>query len=134
MLCSPAPAALLLKPSSRRVRSANPLSRDSRFFAHRVIRVDHNCDEPILIVRGDTLVTEDSPVRSAEILGRIVSVERGGKLIDASRTRRLSQRTLAWALRRSDLLIVATLHLHFLRARISSRFAGRAIPSSQESF
>lgn len=109
-------------------------SRDSRWFAHRVIRVEQNRNEPILIVRGDALVTEDSPVHSGEILGRVVSVVRRGKSIDARRRQSLTQRTLAWALRQSDLLVTATLHLYSLRARISRRFAGRAIPSAQESF
>lgn len=109
-------------------------SRDSRFFAHRVIRVEHNCDEPILIVRGDALPVEDPPVHSAEILGRVVSVERGGKLIDVSRTQSVWRRSLAWAMRRSDSLVSATLRMHSLRTRIARGAANRATPSAQESF
>lgn len=109
-------------------------SRDSRFFAHRVVRVERNSGERTLIVRGDALATEDPPVRSAEILGCVVSVERGGKLIDASRTQSVWRRTLAWAMRRSDSLVSATLRMHSLRTRITRRAAGRATPFARESF
>src|SRR5579872_2457183 len=109
-------------------------SRDSRFFAHRVICVEHNCDELTLIVRGDALATEDPPVHSAEILGRVVSLERDGKLIAASRKQSLWRSILAWAMRRSDSLVSATLRLHSLRTRITRRAASRGTPSVQESF
>ncbi len=109
-------------------------SRDCRFFSHRVIRVEHNCAERTLIARGDALPAEDPPVHGAEILGRVISVERGGKLIDVNRTQSVWRRTLAWAMRHSDLLVSATLRMHSLRTRIARRAASRATPSAQESF
>ncbi len=50
--------------------------RDGRFFAHRVIAVACNSDEPCLITRGDRLCYDDAPVSSAELLGRVISIER----------------------------------------------------------
>jgi hypothetical protein len=57
-------------------------SQNGRLFAHRVIAPAGNLNELRLITRGDRLRHNDPPVSSAELLGRVISVERGGRIID----------------------------------------------------
>jgi signal peptidase I len=52
-------------------------SREGRFFAHRVVACTNGPDQPLLITRGDRLDHNDPPVCSAELLGRVTSVQRG---------------------------------------------------------
>jgi signal peptidase I len=58
-----------------------------RLFVHRV--VDRNVmaawnspEEPRLITRGDRLRHNDLPVSSPELLGRVVSIERGNRKVE----------------------------------------------------
>jgi len=57
-------------------------SQNGRLFAHRVIAPAGNPNELRLITRGDRLRHNDPPVSSSELLGRVISVERGGRIID----------------------------------------------------
>jgi hypothetical protein len=51
-----------------------------RLLAHRVVRIATRRDtSPRLTLRGDASVTEDEPIASAQVLGRVVSVERDGR-------------------------------------------------------
>lgn len=51
-----------------------------RILAHRVVRIASRRDtSPRLILRGDASVTEDAPIAAAQVLGRVVSVERDGR-------------------------------------------------------
>jgi signal peptidase I len=59
-------------------------SQNGRLFAHRVIARAGNPNELRLIARGDRLRHNDPPVSSSELLGRVISVERGGRIIDFS--------------------------------------------------
>jgi signal peptidase I len=56
--------------------------REGRLFVHRVVgrKVAANAndsDAPFLITRGDRLPHEDPPVSAPELLGRVVTIERG---------------------------------------------------------
>src|SRR5438094_8278601 len=50
--------------------------RAGHFFIHRVITVSNSGD--FLIVQGDLLPQPDPPVRSQQVLGKVVTIERSG--------------------------------------------------------
>jgi hypothetical protein len=56
--------------------------------AHRIMRIEGGKGETLrFILREDTLGTLDQPVAAEQILGKVVSVERGGRSIDPYSTR-----------------------------------------------
>jgi len=55
----------------------------------------------VIVTRGDGNGCNDAPVQSHELLGRVVSIERGKRCIDPRLT--VARRIVAWALRHSDL-------------------------------
>jgi len=75
-------------------------SRGERFFVHRVVST---CAAPMagcLITRGDRLSHDDPPVNSSEILGRVVSIERGDREVGIAQSG--SNRLIAHLLQSSD--------------------------------
>jgi signal peptidase I len=58
-------------------------------------------ETPFLLTRGDRLTTLDPPIAACDLLGRVTSIERGGRLVDPRLT--LGRRLGAWVLRRSEL-------------------------------
>ena len=73
-------------------------------IAHSVVRIRRRQDgEPLFILRGDLLCSADEPVEPQQILGRVVSVQRGGRSIYLDSTRARMMRTaytLAFRLKR----------------------------------
>jgi hypothetical protein len=55
-------------------------TRHSRFFIHRNLRRLQRGSETFLLTRGDGMPDPDDPVTAAELLGRVVSFERGTRL------------------------------------------------------
>jgi len=51
-------------------------SRAGRLFVHRVVCCTNGLEQPRLITRGDRLDHNDAPVSSAELLGRVASIQR----------------------------------------------------------
>jgi signal peptidase I len=51
--------------------------REGRMFAHRVVRRTGTSEHSLLIIRGDRLRHNDPPVSSNELLGKVISIERG---------------------------------------------------------
>jgi hypothetical protein len=51
--------------------------RAGRLFAHRVVARAGSSEQPLLILRGDRLRHNDSPVCASELLGRVQFIERG---------------------------------------------------------
>ena len=49
-----------------------------RPVAHRLIAVESDGNEPVLILKGDSAACPDLPVRSDQVLGRVLAVERSG--------------------------------------------------------
>jgi signal peptidase len=72
--------------------------------AHRVMRIERGKGNTLrFILREDTWGTLDAPVEAEQILGKVVSVERGGRSIDPYSTRakvRLLVHTVASRLKR----------------------------------
>lgn len=56
-------------------------SQNGRLFVHRVASRSNSLGAPCLITRGDRLCHNDPPVFSSELLGRVVSAERGNQQI-----------------------------------------------------
>jgi signal peptidase I len=50
-------------------------SREGRLIAHRVVGATSGAEQPLLITRGDRLENNDSPVTSAEVIGRVASIQ-----------------------------------------------------------
>lgn len=56
-------------------------SRDGNFSIHRVLRREDSGGQLCLITRGDSMSQEDAPVKSGELLGKVVAIERDGRLL-----------------------------------------------------
>lgn len=78
-------------------------TRDGRLFIHRVAAHAGDSVRPLLITRGDRLGYNDPPVSSAELLGRVISVERNGEELGNVRALQAGRsRALARIFRASD--------------------------------
>jgi len=75
--------------------------RDGRLFAHRVVGVE----DGRLITRGDTLRKDDAPVHAEEIVGKVVSVLRGGTTFTPRIAPSRGERALANMARHSNLAL-----------------------------
>lgn len=85
--------------------------RESGFVVHRLVRIAYDDNERFFITRGDSTRSDDPPVSSGQLAGRVTGVESpGGKTVRIissipSPTVYLSNRLLAWlALRKAILL------------------------------
>jgi signal peptidase I len=52
--------------------------RGGRLVAHRVLRIYRRQSEPVFITKGDNVRRLDPPVNGSEVVGRVLTVERGG--------------------------------------------------------
>ena len=55
--------------------------RHGRFFIHRTLGRMNSSPATSLLVRGDAMPAADAPVAAGELLGKIVSVERGSRSV-----------------------------------------------------
>lgn len=79
--------------------------RGTGLVAHRVVRIDGGR----LVTQGDSLPHEDTPVKEADVMGRVVLVTRSGRRVDARLT--LPRRALSGILRRSGICLRAAMFL-----------------------
>jgi signal peptidase I len=77
-------------------------SRDGRMYAHRVIRRVHADGEIKFITQGDRMQHPDPAVSAAEILGRVVMIERGQRRIAPPSHIGTAARALGTILRNSE--------------------------------
>ena len=85
-------------------------SRGGWLVAHRVVRRAAGPDGECLITRGDSLLQDDSPVQESEVLGVVVSIERGGgRQVRPELTMR--RRAAAWVLARWGFATRVMVHL-----------------------
>jgi signal peptidase I len=56
-------------------------ARNRRLFVHRLVEMTGEA----VVTRGDALLDPDPPVRAGDLLGRVVSIERGGSRVDLPR-------------------------------------------------
>lgn len=96
--------------------------RGDELTAHRIERIapDH------LVARGDSLLSPDPPVLSAEIVGRVVGILRNGRSVHPEHSP--LSRIVSLILRRSDLLRRIT---HYF-VRSMDRRHGRPLRCSEE--
>jgi hypothetical protein len=52
-----------------------------RLLAHRIVSIDSALGEPVLRLRGDAKRDCDAPVAASDVIGLVLSVERGGRTI-----------------------------------------------------
>ena len=76
--------------------------RGGRMVTHRFLTLGAGHASCHAITQGDAVARPDAPVSEAELVGRVVSVRRGGRKVDPRFTAR--RKMAAWALRRSELL------------------------------
>jgi hypothetical protein len=91
-------------------------SREGRLFIHRVVNrnVASSADisfESRLITRGDRLCHDDPPIRSVELLGRVVSIQRGTQRLKPTLPRGRWRQLVASVLRASDLATCLFIHV-----------------------
>jgi hypothetical protein len=93
--------------------------RDDRFYIHRILSRGEAGDgsaRPSLVTRGDSMPEEDAPVFAEELLGRVVSLERRGKVSPVPGCSRM-RRALGQMLGSSDRLRSVALRIHGWRTR-----------------
>ena len=81
-------------------------SRDGRFIAHRVVRIDApggSANKHAVVTRGDAADDDDSPVLHSEWLGVVAAVQRFGAPRTVRRKPSALARVAAPLVRRSDL-------------------------------
>lgn len=88
--------------------------RDSRFFAHRVVKKD-SAGKTGMLTRGDAMTVSDPPVGENELLGRVSFIVRNGRLFEPNKSLRLSERLVATLLSRSEIAARVVVGLHGLR-------------------
>ena len=104
-------------------------TRAERLFAHRVVAHHGGPEHLRLITRGDRLRRNDPPVTSNELLGRVISVVRGGCKIDFAPLDRVWMLPLLHLLRTSDYATFAYTRLvTFLAAGVRHGVPGQFVP------
>jgi hypothetical protein len=96
--------------------------REGRLFAHRVVARAGSAEQPLLIMRGDRLRHNDSPVCASELLGRVHLIERGQRRLQPVTVLSLWERMILRLLRFSDRATYLYLRLDAGRQRL---FPGR---------
>jgi signal peptidase I len=89
--------------------------RDKTLVAHRIVRIEGD----LPITQGDALPDEDPPLREADVLGRIIRIQRNGCLISPERSFRL--RMCSAVLRRSDFCLRMALRVSRLMRQYGSK-------------
>jgi signal peptidase len=92
--------------------------RDGRFWIHRVTRKWREGGLLVFATRGDALTLEDPTVEENQLLGRVTSIVRRGKLVDLARRNGPWMKLLRWGVRNSGVVAKSLLRWHSLRARI----------------
>jgi signal peptidase len=87
--------------------------RDRRFFVHRVI-IKGEPQNTELVTRGDAMRTPDPPVHESDLLGRVSFIERNGKCLKPSQSRRLPERAVAALVQRSTFAARVVVGVHGL--------------------
>lgn len=90
--------------------------RESRFFIHRLIGRDMSGENPSWITRGDALPHNDPLGAGGEVLGRLATIERGGRVLVPSRRLLPHARLLAWVLCHCNRFRSLALRIHFMQS------------------
>jgi signal peptidase len=90
-------------------------AREGRMFAHRVVGFLDSPAGSLLIARGDRLRHNDPPVSSRELLGKVISIERGNSQRRPASCLSGWERMIVHLLRNSDYATYLYLRLAALR-------------------
>jgi signal peptidase I len=93
-------------------------ARHQRFVAHRV--VEKSWSGRGIETRGDAVRQMDAPVSNREILGRVVSIERNGRIIKANRELNATSRSVAAVVRRAPVVARVAVAMHGVVQNLSS--------------
>ena len=102
------------------------VARDNRFFVHRLISLCNTSTGPSVITRGDAMDAPDPPAHEAEILGKVSSIFRHGRVLVPQQRRSWSNRVGAGLLGRSARILNL-----MLRARQFTSTGVNAVDFSQ---
>jgi hypothetical protein len=100
-------------------------SRNGRMFVHRVVGCMQCPEGSRLIARGDRFLHNDPPISSSELLGRVISIERGNFQWRPAPCLSGWERMIVHFLRNSDQATYLYLRLAALRA-VGARFTVNA--------
>lgn len=89
--------------------------RDSRFFAHRVVKKGNGAGKTGMLTRGDAMTVSDPPVSESDLLGKVSFIVRNGKLFEPNKSLTLSERLVATLLSRSEIAARVVVGIHGLR-------------------
>ena len=64
-------------------------AREGRLVIHRILRRGTEAGRCVLFTKGDAAPRADAPVHNAELLGEVLSIERGGNSLDLKTPGRL---------------------------------------------
>ncbi len=88
-------------------------ARENRLVVHRILSLNRDGHEIILITRGDRSHRSDSPVSASELLGKVKMIQRGGRKLSPHPTR--WTQIASWVLLRSELCTRILLYLAVIR-------------------
>ena len=89
--------------------------RDRRLFAHRVTGRSDLAGQAGILTRGDALPYHDPPVPGRDLLGKISSIVRNGKLIQPRKSPHFTARAVAALVRRSEIAARVVVGVHGMR-------------------
>ena len=89
--------------------------REGRLVAHRVVERTICQDKMQWVTRGDSVESNDLPVSSGELLGRVTAIERGSRRLTPHQSS--ASRLISWILCRSELATKVVLRIRGLGAR-----------------
>jgi hypothetical protein len=90
--------------------------RDGRLFAHRAVRTAGDAIDSGVLTRGDAMRSADAPVTESELLGRVTSIDRNGRCIDARKNPRFLERAISTLIQRSEVASRVAVGIHGFRA------------------
>jgi signal peptidase I len=76
--------------------------REGVLIVHRVVGIFAAPSEPYLVTRGDRSLRDDAPIRTGELLGRVVSIERKNRRVNVYQFSNKAGQALCAVLRRSE--------------------------------
>jgi signal peptidase len=88
-------------------------ARENRLVVHRILSLNRERDEVVLITRGDRSHQTDSPVSVSELLGKVKTIQRGRRRLVPHKTR--WTHIASWILLRSELCTRILLYLAVIR-------------------
>src|SRR5579863_4369657 len=110
-------------------------SRDRRLFVHRVLGKSGSDRNLQIVTRGDGMLRADPPVSGSQLLGKVSFVVRDGRCLEPAKRLGLSQRAVAFTVRRSSWAARVIVGVHSMRRgamKLGSSKLGSSRQGSQE--